>query len=316
VSAPLVFTAADWSVPQSFTVTGVAEGSVSVTHAVTSSDGTYNSITVGSVGVNVVPPVLVSNVGQTTTSNDSLSGALYSQGFTTGANADGYSLESVGMAFAVSGGSLSAAERDTVSAELWSDSSGAPGSKLHDLTVPAAISAGTVLFAAPANTVLEASTTYHLVVYSTGDLADLQARATGSDSEDAGAASGWSIANSENWQNQNTPGATWRNRGLARRIVVNGVAIPPPDPTTLTLTTSAQSNTVAEDGGTVTITATLNEKATSEVSVSLAAGAASTAEASDYLLPGAFTIAVGQALRPAQCRSLMMMSMRTARPSS
>ncbi len=64
-------------------------------------------------------------------------------------------------------------------------------------------------------------------------------------------------------------------------------------PTTLALTTDAASNTVAEDGGTVTVTATLNRPATTAVSVTLTATGTAAATA-DYSVPAAFTIAVGQ----------------------
>ena len=61
----------------------------------------------------------------------------------------------------------------------------------------------------------------------------------------------------------------------------------------LVLTTNADDNTVGEDGGSVTVTATLNEAATSAVSVTLTATGSATAD-EDYTLPTAFTIAAGQ----------------------
>nr|MCQ3808614.1 S-layer homology domain-containing protein [Acidimicrobiia bacterium] len=68
---------------------------------------------------------------------------------------------------------------------------------------------------------------------------------------------------------------------------------PPPEPSMLVLTTNADDNTVGEDGGSVTVTATLNEAATSAVSVTLTATGSATAD-EDYTLPAAFTIAAGQ----------------------
>ncbi|MCQ3808431.1 MAG: S-layer homology domain-containing protein, partial [Acidimicrobiia bacterium] len=55
----------------------------------------------------------------------------------------------------------------------------------------------------------------------------------------------------------------------------------------------ADDNTVGEDGGSVTVTATLDEAATSAVSVTLTATGTATAD-EDYTLPAAFTIAAGQ----------------------
>ena len=67
------------------------------------------------------------------------------------------------------------AQRDTIQAELWStvasgSDAGDPDAKLADLVVPAhPITAGTVSFAAPANTKLEANTSYFFIVmYTTG----------------------------------------------------------------------------------------------------------------------------------------------------
>ena len=70
------------------------------------------------------------------------------------------------------------------------------------------------------------------------------------------------------------------------------ITITPPVPRTLKLTTSAASDTATEAAGNVTVTATLDHPAlTGGVSVTLSAGAASTATAADdYTLPGAFTI--------------------------
>ncbi len=71
------------------------------------------------------------------------------------------------------------------------------------------------------------------------------------------------------------------------------VTVTPQPPSTLALTTNAASNTIAESGGSVTVTATLNRPATTAVSVTLTATGTATATA-DYSLPAAFTIAVGQ----------------------
>ena len=67
-------------------------------------------------------------------------------------------------------------------------------------------------------------------------------------------------------------------------------------PTTLMLTTDAANNTAAENIGTVTVTATLNRPAgAGGVSVTLAAGNASTATATDdYRLPTTFRIGAGE----------------------
>ena len=154
---------------------------------------------------------LVKNTGQTSSGgvyiDNYLPGYKLSQAFTTGANGDGYTLTGVGV---VIKGTASADQRAALAVQLWSDSSGEsagqPGAKLADLTVPSSVSTGTVLFAAPSNTTLSASTTYHLVIDTTNVTEGLEAETTDSDAEDSGAAAGWSIADDflenigGNWQ--------------------------------------------------------------------------------------------------------------------
>ena len=67
---------------------------------------------------------------------------------------------------------------------------------------------------------------------------------------------------------------------------------PPPPPTTLVLTTSADDNAVVE-GASVIVTATLDQAAISAVLVTLTTAGTAT-EGTDYTLPAAVTIAVGE----------------------
>ena len=142
---------------------------------------------------------LVKNTGQTSSGtayiDNYLPGYKLSQAFTTGANDGGYTLTGISV---VIKGTASADQRAALAVQLWSDSSGEsagqPGAKLADLTVPSSVSTGTVLFAAPSNTTLSASTTYHLVIDAANVTAGLEAETTDSDAEDSGAAAGWSIA--------------------------------------------------------------------------------------------------------------------------
>ncbi len=217
----------------------------------------------------------------------------YAQPFTTGTNAAGYTLTSVGIAMR---GTVSAAQRTALRVEVWTDSSttpGTPGAKHADLTVPASVTAGIVSFAAPASTSLAASTTFHVVVYpATNEGSGPSISGTPSDNEDAGAASGWSIGNNLLISNNDAP-YTANSSNEALRFQVKGSAkTAGTAPTTLTLTTDAASNTIAEDGGSVTVTATLNAAATAATSVTLSASGTATGTA-DYSLPSAFTIPVG-----------------------
>ena len=142
----------------------------------------------------------VSNTGQTADTSQDLGGIPVAMGFTTGANSDGYTLTSIDASV------LTASDvgSETLSAELWSASSGVPGTKLADLTISQDIAAGTstVTADAPAGTTLAASTTYFVVYRSSasGDDPNIyQIWYTASTNEDSGAASGWTIANNGHW---------------------------------------------------------------------------------------------------------------------
>ena len=167
--------------------------------------------------------VLVSNLAQTRAARTaSTRSTVYSTGFATGSEYAGYALSSIETVWSTGGGTL----RTTCRAELWSDDGGEPNAKIADLTVPATGSYGVVAFAAPSNTTLTASTTYHLVVYTVGDFSPGLAQ-TSSDDEDSGSATGWTIANASEWVNRDTPGAgpTWTtdHDGASLAIRVNGV---------------------------------------------------------------------------------------------
>ncbi len=389
--ATLTFTTSDYAA-KTVTVTGVAAGWSTIAHTATSTDTNYSSIAIASVAVRVDATgtgALVGNVGQSAR----ITGlqAKTSQGFTTGSNAGGYTLASIGIDLNVGSGT------PTFDVDLYSDSSGNPGTKIADLTAPPTLATGVIYFAAPSGTTLTASTTYHVVLVGS---AGTFIYPTTRDAEDSGGAAGWTIA--DVFSEFDTTGSTWTADafGDALRVQVKGAAktatatagvtvsatsvsvvagstttytiklnkAPTADvtvtptsgdtdkatvtnqaktftstnwsqtqtvtvtgvaagsstithaatstdtaysgisiasvaatvtaatqtaPTTLALTTNAASNTIAEDGGSVTVTATLNRAATTAVSVTLTATGTATGTA-DYSLPSAFTIAVGQ----------------------
>ena len=157
-------------------------------------------------GTAVVPTVLISNTGQTAdgtaraiASNGSTSRA---QAFTTGAEAGGYTLNSLGIDFnniastSTAGGELSVT--------LNEDSSGDPGTALCTLADPATFSAsGLHTFDAPTTDpcpTLAASTTYFAVVARAGTATDaIELKVTTNADEDSGGATGWSIGNDRHW---------------------------------------------------------------------------------------------------------------------
>ena len=134
-----------------------------------------------------------------------------SQSFTTGTNAGGYYIEHIvtktneSKSFALS--------------LCTADSRGRPTSTCTPFAPPSVFNAGPVVFDAPARTLLDANTTYAVV------LSDFHNRLildyTPSGGEDAGAADGWSIGDAYDlWH----PGSrSWhRRRGVVLRLGVSG----------------------------------------------------------------------------------------------
>ena len=172
--------------------------------------------------------VLVSNIGQTSSTNSS--GTQFAQGFTTGSYSGGYILTSIELEVDIDRPGVTATpsqELPILKVELWSDSSGAPGMRIAGLTNPSEITEdGAVSFTAPANTILEANTKYHVTVHHTAEQprTAIGFRTTDSNDEDTGAATGWSIANNGHYISalvNSLTGQTWLS-GWKHKIRVNG----------------------------------------------------------------------------------------------
>ena len=170
------------------------------------------------------------------------------QAFTTGGNAAGYTLTGVEVEFA------GVAKVASYAVGIWSsdeeEDSGAdtdsihePHEKLGDLTCPAlSVSTDDAVYDCTTTGIdLEADTTYLFVVDSS-DAAANYLRNTASDSEDAGAASGWSIANESIFRTR-TPGL-WSTWNESRKIRINGTA---KSATNTAPTASNNTVTTAED---------------------------------------------------------------------
>ena len=151
--------------------------------------------------------VLVSNFGQTHEGNSPVASFDLAQGFTTGSNTHGYTLASVDLNF-----SPGAPSGLTVAI-----ATGLPSATtvVATLTNPT-LSANTLTFTAPANTVLSAGTTYFVVIEGSGHV-----RNTKDTDEDDGAAAGWSIADKALFRAAASTGA-WSDDAVARLLRVNG----------------------------------------------------------------------------------------------
>ena len=147
---------------------------------------------------------LVSNLNQLATTaftfGSTVTRNLVAQGFMTGASTGGYTLTSIEVAFS---SVQSATQLGNLTAGVWSDDgSGNPSAELFTLTKPASIVAATksggpitlsvtgnyAVFTAPANTTLDPSTSYHMVLE--GGNSKLWSTAI----DDETGATGWSIA--------------------------------------------------------------------------------------------------------------------------
>ena len=168
---------------------------------------------------------LVSNMNQTTSGSASSTNEDGAQAFTTGTNSFGYTLESVQISLTVGGSPFPA---HTVS--IWTESSNNPGSSLGTLTNPDPVVNGVNTYTTTDGISLSAGTTYFIVVDNSPNAGDSGRMAvTGSDSEDSGAASGWSIGDGRVYRDHDSTGS-WGIYQNSLKIRINGqVIVPPPE---------------------------------------------------------------------------------------
>ena len=177
--------------------------------------------------------VLVRNTGQTSSgSARTLANSRPSraQAFTTGADTEGYELDSIGFLFDKIDNISSAGSQMTVT--LNEDSSGNPGSALCTLTNPATFSgSGVHTFSAPttgtACATLAAGTTYFAVIERTTVTVDeIALENSNSGSEDPGSVPGFSIGN--NRHQTNSTGNWSKTNGQSHQIEVKGASATAP----------------------------------------------------------------------------------------
>ena len=162
---------------------------------------------------------LVSNTGQNQDATSSYS-VERAQPFTTGSNAAGYKLTSV--TFPVVG--ADAHNLPTVRIES-SGTDNKPGGILSTLTL--SVATGAITGTASGDGIdLDPNTTYFVTLHGSNDLTRSYTR-TNSNSEDTGAAAGWSIGDDSLWDDDST--VDWdRTSTSSWRIAIKGYAKPPP----------------------------------------------------------------------------------------
>ena len=166
---------------------------------------------------------LVGNTGQTQNNVGAGFHNDFAQAFTTGANAGGYKLTRVDLRLRNSS-NIS----PSYSVKIFSNSSGSPGSSLGTLTNPSSLTGSgsfqNFQFTASSDGIdLAASTTYFVVVAVSVEANAVSVGTTLSDSEDTGAAAGWSIANNGLFRAINSTDS-WTSSTSARMIAVYGYA--------------------------------------------------------------------------------------------
>ena len=195
--------------------------------------------------------VLVSNIGESSTSTESFLVRKFAQEFTTGSNAKGYNLTSIEFNF-----SLGVSAPSRLFAEVWPvKADGSPDERqsmrVVALNVPSSIPAGTVAFTAPANTVLAADTSYFVAI---GAPDGTRGTITFTNSDNEQKATGWSIANN-GYTSAPSWGSTWSAlRANALCIRVNGTPVS-------TKTYAIQSSASAIESLGAALTVTLGENA-------------------------------------------------------
>ena len=274
----LTFTTTTWDTAQTVTVTAAqdddaADDTLTVGHAVDAgSAAEYVGATLDGVAVTVTDDeslALVKNTGQDalTVIGAVLTGVVptHAQAFTTGSNARGYTLGSIGFDFFAIGATSTAGSHLTVS--LNEVANGLPGDALCSLSDPASFSAsGVHTFSAPTTDpcpTLAPGTSYFAVIERVASTSGtISLKITVDDDEDAGGAAGWSIGNSAHFQEQGEP---WETDNASRMIEVRGAVNPATgnpatgEPTisgTLHVneTLTADTSGIADDDGTASAT--------------------------------------------------------------
>ena len=138
------------------------------------------------------------------------------QSFTTGASTGGYTVTAVDVEI----DSLPSATSGISVAIYTAKANGDPSASVITLTNPAMFATGVNTFTAPANSTLDASTTYFVYVTKTGTDTDFKLSATASGSQTAVA--GWTIADN---RHSSANGSLWTDTGNPLLIAVKGEAV-------------------------------------------------------------------------------------------
>ena len=210
---------------------------------------------------------LVTNIGQSSNAVSSPLGTNWdhAQGFTTASHAAGYTLTTIEVKLVITGGLTSGT---TPSATLHKTN--AMNAAVATLTGPATTTGGNVTFTAPANTVLDADSTYFILLQGG---TNVNVERTNSNAEGSGGRSNWTVLNSGHYRNADSTGS-FLSVDEAKQIRVKGSNYTVPATAGVTVSETALTVTEEDTAG-ETYTVVLNTQPTSSVTVTVA-GHAST----------------------------------------
>ncbi len=239
----------DWTdIPESAT-DEANEGSYTVSDLTNNTEYIFQVRAVNEAGdspaaeLSAVPGALVTNLHEfvqpgAEASPDSTS--TQAQSFTTGANPYSYTLNLVQVEIAAAPDMPSG-----VTASIYSESGGSPGSPLFTLTNPPAFTTGANNFTAPANATLAAHTTYFVVIAYSGTGQEFKLAVTLANSERGVA--GWSIGNGTRHGDLTQTSVSWMSMARPLKIQVNGTVNPPP-PVLVSNLSESGPGAIAVDG--------------------------------------------------------------------
>ena len=158
---------------------------------------------------------LVTNIGESSDAASSPIGGNWdhAQGFTTASHAAGYTLTTIEVKLVITGGLTSGT---TPSATLHKTN--AMNAAVATLTGPATTTGGNVTFTAPANTVLDADSTYFILLQ--GGM-NVSVKRTNSNAEGSGGRSNWTVLNSGHYRTASSTGS-FLSVDEAKQIRVKG----------------------------------------------------------------------------------------------
>ena len=172
----------------------------------------------GTVVQEIGATTLVTNFGERIDGSTGLHAFDHAQAFTTGANPEGYTLNSVDLQFPSTGPAYA------FSVTIWSTRTDSlPGDQLRTLTAPSTVTTGNNTFTTSGFD-LDPSTTYFIVMTTAlNSSSNVSMYTTDSDDEDVGAANGWTVSDDRLQRNRLPLSSPWSSQRAVLKMQINGI---------------------------------------------------------------------------------------------